>query len=387
MSGADAAGDRLFRASAAAALVLHALLLARSAGLQGGADLQAHLRLMQLMSDAPALRNTYAPAYHVLGALLAPWLGHALYTKAVAFAGAAGLIAGFRCFQRAAGLPAAASAVFAWMPYTFSLSWCLPKLETAGYALALWGLALMLRRRHAGVAGVLALVFFVHTAAALFLGLTGGALALALRDRRALAALATGSLAGALLIGAHLRAGCSLAEALMFSQGAYLRTATQAGSLVHWPRLLALAGVPALAVAALGAPELVRRHPMPSLLAAVMLVLYLNELWLAPFGARTTLDLLRGLSVFAFPVAAAAGVTLSARPRWLVPGVAACAVWAAVCSVWVVPDSCFVRSFDLAQVRELSVDRCSFRWHVRDRASLAFGSLRAPQAALTRLAK
>jgi hypothetical protein len=48
VSGADAAGDQLFRTSAAAALVLHALLLARSAGLQGDADLQAHLRWMQL---------------------------------------------------------------------------------------------------------------------------------------------------------------------------------------------------------------------------------------------------------------------------------------------------------------------------------------------------
>ena len=37
---------------------------------------------MQLMAEAPALRNTYAPAYHVLGALLAPWLGYAVYTKA-----------------------------------------------------------------------------------------------------------------------------------------------------------------------------------------------------------------------------------------------------------------------------------------------------------------
>jgi len=48
VSGADAAEDRLFRTSAADALALHALLLARSAGRQGGADLQAHLRWMQL---------------------------------------------------------------------------------------------------------------------------------------------------------------------------------------------------------------------------------------------------------------------------------------------------------------------------------------------------
>jgi hypothetical protein len=362
VNDSDAAGDRLFRASAAAALALHAILLARSDGLQGGADLQAHLRLMQLMAEAPALRNPYAPAYHVLGALLAPALGYAAYTKLVAFMGAAGLIAGFRFFQRAAGLPAAAAAVFVWTPYAFALTWCLPKLETAGYALAFSGLALLLHRRHTGAALVLALAFGVHTAAALFLGLTGGVLALWLRDRRAVGALAIGSLAGALLVAVHLRAGCSPAEALLFSQGDYLRTASRAGSLSRWPSQLALAGVPALAAAAIGARELVRRHSTVSVLAAVVCLLYLNELWLAPFGARTTLDLQRGLAVFAFPVSAAAGVALSARPRWLAGGIAACAIWAAASALWVVPGSCTVRAIDLDQVRELSVDRCAFRW-------------------------
>jgi hypothetical protein len=362
MSDSEAAGDRLFRVSAAAALTLHAIVLARSSGLQGGADLQVHLRLMQLMLEAPALRNPYAPAYHVLGALLAPALGYAVYTKLVAFLGAAGLIAGFRWFQRAAGLPAAASAVFVWTPYAFALSWCLPKLETAGYALAFAGLALLLRRRHLGAAFVLALTFCVHTAAALFLGLTGGVLALWLRDPRALGALALGSLAGVLLVAVHLRAGCSPAEALLFSRGDYLRTAARAGSLSQWPSLLALAGVPALAAAALGARDLARRHPAASVLAAVVCVLYLNELWLAPLGARTTLDLQRGLTVFAFPVAAAAGVALWQRPRWLAGGIAACAIWAAFSTLWVVPGSCTVRSIDLEQVRELSVDRCTFRW-------------------------
>ena len=362
MNDSEAAGDRLFRVSAAAALALHAFLLARSDGLQGGADLQAHLRLMQLMAEAPALRNPYAPAYHVLGALLAPALGYAAYTKLVAFMGAAGLIAGFRFFQRAAGLPAAAAAVFVWTPYAFALTWCLPKLETAGYALAFSGLALLLHRRHTGAALVLALAFGVHTAAALFLGLTGGVLALWLRDRRAVGALAIGSLAGALLVAVHLRAGCSPAEALLFSQGDYLRTASRAGSLSRWPSQLALAGVPALAAAAIGARELVRRHSTVSVLAAVVCLLYLNELWLAPFGARTTLDLQRGLAVFAFPVSAAAGVALSARPRWLAGGIAACAIWAAASALWVVPGSCTVRAIDLDQVRELSVDRCAFRW-------------------------
>jgi hypothetical protein len=209
---------------------------------------------------------------------------------------------------------------------------------------------------------VLALAFGVHTAAALFLGLSGGVLALCLRDRRALAALAAGSLPGVLLVGVHVRAGCTPAEALLFSQHDYLRTAARAGSLAHWPRLLALAGLPALVAAGFGAAELARRHRTVSIVAAVVLVLYANELWLAPFGARTTLDLLRGLSVLAFPLAAAAGVALSARPRWLVGGVAACAAWAVFGAVYVVPGSCTVRSIDVEAVRELAVDRCAFRW-------------------------
>jgi hypothetical protein len=317
---------------------------------------------MQLMAEAPALRNPYAPAYHALGALLAPWLGYAAYTKLVAFAGAAGLIAGFRAFQRAAGLPAAAAAVFAWTPYLFALTACLPKLETAGYGLAFAGLALLLRRRRVAAALVLAAAFGVHTAGALFLGLMGGVLALALRDRGALAALAAGSLAGALLVAVHLRAGCSPAEALLFSQHDYLRRASRASNLLVWPRLLALAGLPALVAAALGARDLLLRHRTASILAALALVLYLNELWLAPLGVRTTLDLQRGQTVLAFPLAAAAGAALARRPRWLAPALAACALWAIVCALRVVPDACSVRRFDLAQVERLSVDRCAFRW-------------------------
>jgi hypothetical protein len=364
MSQASGTGERLFLVSAAAALGVHALVLARGDGLQGGADLQPHLRLMQLMAEAPALRNPYAPAYHVLGALLGPAIGWPAYTKLVAFAGAAGLIAGFRCFQRAAGLPPAAAAVFTWTPYLFALSWCLPKLETAGYALAFTGLAFLLRRRRVGAGAMLALAFCVHTAGALFLGLAGGVLALALRDARALGALAVGSLAGAGLIAVHLQAGCSFAEALLFSQGDYLRRATQTASFVHWPRLVALAGLPALLAAGLGVPELVRRHRTVSVLAALVLLLYLNELWLLPFGTRTTLDLLRGQTLLAFPVAAAAGVAFAGRPRWQALGLAVCAAWALVCIARVVPDSCTVRSIDPAWVERLSVDRCAFRWRL-----------------------
>ena len=62
-------GTLAFRWSAAGALSLHAIVLF-SGPLSGGADLTPHLRLMQQMADAPALRNVYAPAFHAAGALL-----------------------------------------------------------------------------------------------------------------------------------------------------------------------------------------------------------------------------------------------------------------------------------------------------------------------------
>ena len=72
---------RLFRCSAAGALLLHAWLLFGESALAGGADLTPHLRLIERMGEAPALRSVYPPGYHALGALLAPWLGVAGFAK------------------------------------------------------------------------------------------------------------------------------------------------------------------------------------------------------------------------------------------------------------------------------------------------------------------
>jgi hypothetical protein len=352
----------LFWGSAAAALALHALLLFGDGGLHGGADLKPHLRLIQLMGEQPALRSVYAPAYHALGALLAPWIGLAVFPKLFALASAAGLIAGFRLFQRAARLPDAAAALFAWAPYTFALSWCLPKVEAAGYAICFAALGLLLKRRYLAVALLLAAAFLVHTAAALFLGLCGGALALARRDHRALLALAAGSLGAAPLLAAHLAAGCTPAQALLFSPGDYLRTAPQASNLASWDRLLALANPIAVAIAVLGARELWQRWRPVAILSCTIAILYSNELWLAPFGARTTLDLLRGLTILAFPVAVSAGVMLAGRPRATAAVVIASALWAIGTAYIAVPRSCHVRPIDFSEIQTLSVDRCSFRW-------------------------
>lgn len=328
-------------------------------GLQGGADLLPHLGLIRRTAQQPGLHNVYAPALHLVGALLSPWLGLAAVVKLVSFGGAVAWIAGFRFFQRAAELPAASSALFALLPYGFALSYCTPKMEAWGYALAFVGLGLLLRGRRVAVACVVALCFAVHTAAALLLGVAGGVLALALRDARALAALAAGALLATPLLAAHLAAGCSLPEALLFSRFDYLRGVEQRGS----PRLLVLllASPPALVAAAAGAGALWRRSRPLAALCAVLAVLYLNELWIAPFGTRTTLDLLRGLSVLAFPVAIAAGLALAPRPR-ATALLLLCALWTLGSVRHVLPRSCFVRPIGLHEIDGLEVARCSFRW-------------------------
>lgn len=355
-------GTLLFRWSAAGALALHAVLLLGEGDIQGGADLRPHLRLIQLMNEAPALRSVYAPAYHALGAIVAPSTGLGAYAKLFAFAAAAALIAGFRSFQRAARLPALAAALFAWSPYAFALTWCTPKVEAAGYALSFAALGLLLRRRYAALAVALTGTFLVHTAAALFLGLSGGLLALARRDLRALLALAAGSAGAAPLFAAHVAAGCSLAQAFLFSPGDYLRQAGAFAGLAMWDRVVVLASPIALGAAALGAPALWRRDRRLAALCVVVVTLYLNELWLAPLGVGTTLNLLRGLTLLAFATAVCAGVALADRPRIAPFALTACALWSAVAAFWVVPRSCYVRSFTVVEVSRTEVDRCTFRW-------------------------
>lgn len=355
-------GTALFRLSAGGALIVHALLLVLRDGLHGGGDLTPHLRLVQLMAENPGLRSVYAPLYHGVGALLTPVVGLAAYPQWFAFGSAAALIAGFRFFQRATGLPDAASAIFAWAPYTFALTRCLPKIEAAGYALAFVGLGLLWQRRHFWLAICVAATFVVHTAAALFLGLCGGVLALSLRDPRALFALAGGAMAAAPLFAAHLAAGCSLAEAFLFSDGDYLRAAPRVRALAHWDRILVLANPVALVAAAWAAPEVWRRHRPLAILAGFITVLYLNELWLAPFGSRTTLDLIRGLTVLAFPLSISAGVFVASRPGVALGVVGASAAFAVLATLLVTPEVCVSKPIDVTRIERFDVDRCAFRW-------------------------
>ena len=361
----------LLRGCVGLAILLHALLIFGREGVWGGGDLVPHLRLIQTVGASPGLYNTYAPGYHWLGALLAPALGLELYSKLFAFGAALLLIAGFRSFQRAAGLPDASTAIFALTPFLLSLSWCVPRVEAAGYGLLLFGLACMLRGKRVALALLLAACFYLHTAAALLFGLAAGVLALARRDARSLAALALGTLGAAPLIAAHLQAGCSFAQALLFAPGGYARSLREELLPENWPWLAPLAGPIALAAAALGARVLWRFSRPLALFAAALVALWGTNFWLAPFDLRTLVTPLRGLSLLAIPVAMAAGIWSAARPSREALWLGLCALYAALASLYVVPQACFVRPIALAELAGVHVERCEFLWRAAPAAPAA----------------
>jgi hypothetical protein len=358
---------RLFRCCAALSLLLQAVLIFRREGLWGGSDLVPHLRIIELIRDQPGLYNPYAPAYHVIGALAAPIVGLELYPKLFALGAAAALIAGFRFFQRAAGLPDAAASIFVFTPYVLSLSFCTPKVEAAGYGLLLFGLGLLVKRRYIGAGAALAATFYVHTASALLFGIAGGVVGLARRDGRALAALAGGTLGAAPLVLAHLADGCSLSEAFLFASGGYTRRLAETVIPGNWRWLVPLLNPLALCAALAGARETWRLSRPLGILCGVLVALYLNNVWLAPFDVRTLLTLTRGLSLLAIPVAISAGVWAAARPRALPWLIGLSAAWALLSLNWVVPEACFTRPIPLNAVHTVRVDRCAFVWR-RERA-------------------
>ena len=353
------------------AVLLHALLLFGRDGLWGGGDLVPHLRLIQAVAISPGLYNPYAPAYHWLGAALAPAIGFVLYTRLFALAAALLLIAGFRSFQRAASLPDACTALFALTPFLLSLSWCVPRVEAAGYALLLFGLGFLLRARYLALAAAVAACFYVHTAAALLFGLAAGVLALARRDLRALAALAAGSLGALPLVLAHLGAGCSFAQALLFAPGGYARSLDEGLLPPQWPWLAPLANPVALLAAALGARALWRRSRPLAWLAAALAAFWATNFWLAPFGIRTLVSPLRGLSVLAIPVAVSAGLWAAERARREAVLLGLSAALAAISVPLVVPHACYVRRIALAEIEGVHVNRCEFLWRAAPRESAA----------------
>jgi hypothetical protein len=339
--------------------------------------------MTELMGQVPAIRNVYPPGYHAIGALLSPWVGLAAFPKVFAVAAAVLSIGAFRFFQRSAGLPDHAAVLFALWPYSFTLSWTLPKIEVGGYALIFLTLGLLHHRRYGAVALLVTMSFWLHTGTAFLLGVCGVVLALARSDGRALLALALGSLGALPLLGSHLAAGCSLQQALLFAEGDYLHAARAHGTLDRWPLTLALASPPILGAALLGAPAIWRLHRPIALLGAALVLLYLQELWMAPFGFTTTFDLVRGLAMLALPASVAAGVHLARHPRlfpWLL---AAAALWCAGATFTVAKQPLFWRSVALEEIRDLQMARCRFGWsapHAAHRKRNLPAGPRAPAA-------
>lgn len=363
-SDAGTASARLFRISAALAIALHVYLIFGRDGFWGGGDLVPHLHVMEAMREKLALYTTYAPGYSMLGAFVTPALGVEQYAKFFALAASLLLMAGFRFFQRAAGLPDTASAVFVFTPYLLALSSCTPKVEALGYGLLLFCVGLLLKKNYLGATLVLATSFYWHTASALLLGLVGGVLCLARRDVRGLAALAFGSVLAAPLVAAHLEAGCSLAESLMLARGGFSPVAGTRVVPPNWPWLLPLMNPATLVAAVLGAASTWRQHRPIAILCGVFVFLYLNNVWLAPFEIRTLVTLLRGLTMLAIPIAIAGGVyaSHSRRAAVCVVGLAAAVAVASVPTA--IPNACFTKRIDIAQVANTSIERCVFLWHM-----------------------
>jgi hypothetical protein len=164
------------------------------------------------------------------------------------------------------------------------------------------------------------------------------------------------------LVGAHLAAGCTLQQSLLFAEGDYLHAARYHGTLDRWPLMLALASPPILGAAFLGARATWRRHRPIALLCAALTLLYLQELWLAPFGFSTSFNLIRGLAMLALPVSVAAGVHLAQRPRlapWLL---AAAALWCVGTTFTVAKQPLSWRPVALEEIRDLRMARCRFGW-------------------------
>ena len=146
------------------------------------------------------------------------------------------------------------------------------------------------------------------------------------------------------------------------AQGGYARGLHESVWPPNGAWLVPLAGPVSLVAAGCGTPALWRRHRAVGILCAVWVVLYLNNLWLAPFGLRTLVTLLRGLSLLAIPVAVAGGVFAARDPRTRAAVLALCAAWALAAGFTAVPRACFTRPIDAAEIEALRVERCTFQW-------------------------
>ena len=117
-----------------------------------------------------------------------------------------------------------------------------------------------------------------------------------------------------------------------------------------------------LVAAIAGARGVRTRDRGVAVLCGVLVVLYLQELWLAPFGVGTTVNLNRGLSLLAIPVVISAGVWVASRPRLARWVLAAAALWCVGCALTVAREPISWRPVALEEIRDLRMVRCRFGW-------------------------
>jgi hypothetical protein len=124
----------------------------------------------------------------------------------------------------------------------------------------------------------------------------------------------------------------------------------------------ALAAPLVVALAVPGGRHLWRNQRSLAWACLALLVVGTNAIWLAPFGLRTGVDLIRGLSLVSIAVAIPAGfiLTRGVRLRQVVLGL--WALWLIGCTVWAMPRACHTRPISLVAVNELEVARCQFAW-------------------------
>ncbi len=144
---------------------------------------------------------------------------------------------------------------------------------------------------------------------------------------------------------------------------------------------MTLASPPILVAAFAGARDVWSRDRAVAVLCGVLVVLYLQELWLAPFGVGTTVNLNRGLSLLVIPVVIAAGVWIAPRPRlapWLF---GAAALWCLGSALTVAREPISWRPVAIEEIRDLRMARCRLGWNAPNAAHRKQRRPRAPAPA------
>lgn len=329
------------------------------AALYGGEDLVPHLWLIDNVWNGAS--NVYAPAYRWVGALAVPVLGFTLYVKLFALGSGVLSLIGLGRLASVVGSRKWSLWAYVLFPYSYCLVVCVPKVELAALGPMYWGLALAVERKPLRACTLLVLTFYIHTATAIAFG--GALVVVSVRrwtGRQCAVAMLAVASGICPLLAAHLCAGCSVRESLLFARGGY---EYGGGAILNDLVLsLALASPPLLVLAAI---SFGRRLPGSSDLSLVLgyfFALYLGGLAVSLAGFEGPFSPVRGLTLLLGPVSILAGSELasfSARRRLFT---AIALVWLVVAATYFIPGSCWTRPVDPSERQGVRVERCRFIW-------------------------